>query len=130
MTSQIKHIALADDDKDDVETFQLALNEVCTGINLHVASNGEELLDILDCSPFPDVIILDINMPLRSGIYCLHSIRLRKMFDRVPVIMLSAIDNEEDIDYCLSHGAGKYFTKPPEFSAFKKLIEEICFTID
>lgn len=126
MSSQIKHIALADDDDEDVEIFQLALNEVFPDIKLDVARNGEELMQLLDIIPLPDLIILDINMPFKSGIQCLQNLRLRKKFDEVPIAILSTSNSQEDIKYCLSKGAAKYFTKPANYAGMKKMIVEIC----
>lgn len=60
----MKHIFLAEDDPDDVDLFTEALAEECSTCSLTVAKNGAELLKVLTANAAPDIIILDINMPL------------------------------------------------------------------
>ena len=126
MAMYLKHVVLADDDREDVEIFQLALEEACPEIELNIAEDGVELLNLLEAIPVPDLIVLDINMPRKSGKECLKEIRSKKLYDPVPVIILSTSNVQHDIDYCLANGANKYFTKPPNYTEVKKLVENIC----
>jgi CheY-like chemotaxis protein len=126
MISPLKHILLADDDPDDIEFFQSALEDTCPDVALIVAEDGSDLLDRLECGPLPGLIVLDINMPRKSGKTCLTEIRLNKRYDAIPVIMLSTSHDKEDIDYCLANGANKYFVKAFTFTDTKKMVEEIC----
>jgi CheY-like chemotaxis protein len=126
MRLQLKNVVLADDDREDIEIFQLALEETCPDIKLAVAEDGDDLLHLLSNTAVPDLIVLDINMPRKSGRECLKEIRSQKIYDGVPVIILSTSSHKDDISYCLSMGANRYFTKPPNFAEVKKLVEEIC----
>ena len=126
MARHLKHVVLADDDREDVEIFQLALEEACPEIELNIAEDGVELLNLLEAIPVPDLIVLDINMPRKSGKECLKEIRSKRLYDPVPVIILSTSNVQLDIDYCLANGATKYFTKPPNYIEVKKLVENIC----
>ena len=75
-------IYLAEDDTDDIDCFREALREVDKNCTVTVFSNGAELLDKL-CSPavfLPDIVLMDINMPLMNGMECLKQIRSNAVF--------------------------------------------------
>lgn len=126
MAMHLKHVVLADDDREDVEIFQLALEEACPEIELNIAEDGVELLNLLEAIAVPDLIVLDINMPRKSGKECLKEIRSKKIYDPVPVVILSTSNVQNDIDYCLANGANRYFIKPPNYIEVKKLVGNIC----
>ncbi|MGI8635688.1 MAG: response regulator [Segetibacter sp.] len=126
MSERFSHILLAEDDEDDVDLFQSALLEVCPGVKLTVAINGVELLKALPALPGPNVIVLDLNMPMKSGKECLLEIRKIKKFDNVPVIILSTSGYKGDIDFCLSNGADKYLQKPASVEHMKRIAEMLC----
>ena len=126
MKTIVKHIVLADDDEEDVEIFQIALEEACPDIELNVADDGDTLLALLERITIPDLIVLDINMPRKSGKLCLHEIRSNPLYNTVPIIILTTSNNVLDIEYCLANGANRFFTKPPSISEVIKIIEQIC----
>ncbi len=126
MNSPVKHIIIADDDKDDIEMFQDAVDETCPDLKLTVASDGAKLIKLLDTSPKPDVIVLDLNMPFKSGKECMEEIRTKDEFDNVPIVILSTSNQKTDIDYCLTHGANHYFVKPNTIGGIKSIVENFC----
>ena len=126
MITTIKHIVFADDDQDDVHLFQSALDETCPRNQLAVVENGDKLLELLENVPVPDAIVIDLNMPCKSGKQCLLAIRAKKQFNRTPVIILSTSNASADMQYCLSKGATQYFVKPNTFLGFKTLARNIC----
>ena len=75
MSFNIRNIVMADDDQDDVDLFQSAVDETCPKISLTVAKDGTKLMQLLDSSPAPDAIFLDLNMLGKSGKDCLGEIR-------------------------------------------------------
>ncbi|CAN5529397.1 N/A [soil metagenome] len=126
MITTIKYIVFADDDDDDVDLFKSALNETCPRNELAVVDDGDKLLALLDRVPIPDAIVIDLNMPCKSGKQCLVAIRAKKQFDKTPVIILSTSNSQSDMQYCLSKGATQYFVKPNTFIGFKTLARNIC----
>jgi CheY-like chemotaxis protein len=126
MITTIKYIVFADDDAEDVDLFKTALNETCPRNELAVVENGEKLLELLDRVPLPDAIVIDLNMPCKSGKQCLLAIRAKKQFNRTPVIILSTSNLQTDMQYCLSKGATQNFVKPNNFLGFKTLARNIC----
>ncbi|GEO10743.1 response regulator [Segetibacter aerophilus] len=126
MLYNYKQIVIADDDEDDIAMFKEAVAEVCPAVDVLVAENGVELLSLIDEIPKPNAILLDLNMPLKSGKDCLVEIRAKEEFDIVPIGMLSTSDTKSEIDYCLKKGANHYFVKPHSFEGMKSIVTAIC----
>jgi len=82
-----------------------------SGYRVAVASDGVEALKLLKTTT-PDLIILDLMMPLMSGQEFLISLRERKKYDDIPVIILSAKTLEKDVLEGLSIGADDFIKKP------------------
>jgi CheY-like chemotaxis protein len=126
MVSAIRNIVMADDDQEDVELFQSAVNETCSRLSLTVATDGTKLMKLLDKTPAPDAIFLDLNMLGKSGKDCLEEIREKEKFDNVPVVILSTSSRKAEIDFCLSNGADYYFVKPHSYEGLKGIIKSLC----
>jgi CheY-like chemotaxis protein len=126
MPPAYKNLVMADDDEDDVQLFQEALAESCSDHNLTIAADGAKLIKLLEVIPTPDVILLDLNMPLKSGKECLEEIRANDKFDNVPVVILSTSSQDADIQDCFKKGADHYFVKPPSLDGMKAIVLHIC----
>src|SRR5688500_1482752 len=105
MNSEIgnTNVLLAEDDRDDVFVFELALKELPDTIALKVAWDGEQLFELLKES-LPDILFLDINIPCRDGLGCIMEIRKDKKFDNMPVIMYTSMKERKYIDECYQNG--------------------------
>jgi chemotaxis family two-component system response regulator Rcp1 len=75
--------------------------------------------------PRPDIIILDINVPKKSGKEVLDHIKSEPRLKAIPVIMLTSSDNENEIIDSYRRGANTYFTKPFDFYGFSELTKKI-----
>ena len=126
MSFKIVNIVMADDDQDDVDLFQLAIDESCSKLSLTVAMDGTKLMKLLNSTPAPDAIFLDLNMLGKSGKDCLGEIRSQARFDAVPVIILSTSNRKSEIDHCLNNGANHYFVKPNNSDGLQKIIMDLC----
>lgn len=128
-SSKIKFILLADDDDDDTMLFLEAAEKLSSKIKVSIASDGQLLLSSLESSSKPDIIFLDLNMPKKSGLECLKSIRSNPKYDNIPVIIYSTSQNKKDIDTCYKEGANYYVVKPYDFDdivfILKKLFEQL-----
>lgn len=126
---EIKNIYLADDDSDDIFLFKEALREVTTSVHIHTAENGDLLLKMLDAKPaLPDIIFLDLNMPIKNGFQSLEEIRANDKYDKVPVAILSTSSDEKAIAAAHKNGANAYITKPVAFADLKKIILKCLHT--
>jgi CheY-like chemotaxis protein len=122
----LKTILLADDDSDDRELFEDALNIVAEGLILKTAENGIEALQLLDqFSEMPDLIFLDMNMPLMNGYDCLKTIKTNEQTRHIPVIIFSTSVQEETVNAVYNSGASLYAVKPNSFAGLKELQKKI-----
>ncbi|MDB9373516.1 response regulator [Nodularia sphaerocarpa] len=127
-------ILMADDDQDDHILVREALAESQLPMDLHIVSNGEELLDYLynrglysdkSQAPPPGLILLDLNMPKKNGLEVLKDIKTDAMLRRIPVIVLSTSDDKEDIYHTYNLGANSFITKPFTFVALVEIMKRI-----
>ena len=127
MAHPIKNIVIADDDIDDLELFEHAMSLTCTNYRLHKAFDGEYLIELLkQLDAAIHLVILDLNMPKRSGKECLGWIRKNAKTANLPVIVLSTSAEAEDKDFCIANGANKYIVKPHSFTVLKNITAKIC----
>lgn len=125
----MKNIFLADDDADDRMFFEDALKHVSVTTQLTLASDGLELMSnletVIEQPPPPDVIFLDLNMPLKNGFECLEEIRNTPQLKDIPVVIFSTTANEEAVNKTYKYGANHYICKPTSFELLIKAIETV-----
>lgn len=115
----MKKILIVDDEPNIVMTLEYTFKK--SNYEVFIARDGQEALDILKTN-FPDVIILDIMMPMVDGFATLEQIRKDANLQHTKVMFLSAKNKESDIEKGLALGADAYMTKP--FS-IKKVVEKV-----
>jgi DNA-binding response OmpR family regulator len=104
-----KKILIADDEPNIVTAVEFLLQR--NGYEVHVARNGEEALKLVeDCNP--DLVLLDVMMPGRSGYEVCKRIRERADWRHIKIIMLSAKGRDAEVNKGLAIGADLYITKP------------------
>ena len=104
-----KKILIADDEPNIVAAVEFLLQR--NGYEVHVARDGEEALKLVeDCKP--DLVLLDVMMPVRSGYEVCKRIRERADWRHIKIIMLSARGRDAEVSKGLSIGADLYVTKP------------------
>jgi CheY-like chemotaxis protein len=123
---RITHILLADDDEDDRELFSDALHELYSKIKLTTAKNGVDLMRLLDTwkGTLPDVIFLDLNMPLKNGFECLDEIKAEERLKELPVVILSTSSQKETMDILFRKQASMYIKKPGTYPELRSAIEQ------
>jgi len=104
-----KKILIADDEPSIVAAVEFLLQR--GGYEVHIARNGEEALELVE-SNHPDLVLLDVMMPLKSGYEVCTRIRERDDWRNIKVIMLSAKGRDAEVTRGLSLGADVYITKP------------------
>jgi CheY-like chemotaxis protein len=120
-----RNILLADDDDDDRLLFTDVVKEYSTGSNLTFAHNGEHLMTMLHSGARPDVLFLDLNMPLKNGIECLEEIRSDEKLKHLPVVIFSTSSHPGTITQMYEIGAHLYVRKPNDFNALRRVISEV-----
>lgn len=104
-----KKILIADDEPNIVAAVEFLLQR--NGYEVHVARNGDEALKLVEaCNP--DLVLLDVMMPVRSGYEVCKRIRENDAWRHIKIIMLSAKGRDAEITKGLAIGADLYITKP------------------
>ena len=124
-------ILMVEDNADDIELTIEALKDARVGNFLSVVKNGEEALSYLRCqgqyrqAVRPDLILLDLNMPKKNGRDVLREIKSDPQLKRIPVVILTTSQAEEDILHTYDLHANCYITKPVDFNQFLKVVRSI-----
>ncbi|AIY12880.1 response regulator [Cellulophaga baltica] len=127
MAFQTLNIALADDDEDDRLLFKDAIEEIKIKTKLSLFTNGKELMDylVLPNVILPEVIFLDLNMPIKNGMQCLKEIRENPKLSDLSVAIYSTSSSEGDIEDTFINGANVYINKPNSFGELKTVIDKV-----
>ncbi len=104
-----KKILIADDEPNIVAAVEFLLQR--NGYEVHVARDGEEALKLVEAT-HPDLVLLDVMMPQKSGYEVCKRIRERADWRHIKIIMLSAKGRDAEVNKGLSTGADVYVTKP------------------
>ena len=124
-------ILMADDDPDDREMTREAFHEARLANDLRFVSDGAEMMDYLQrrgkyadpaSSPYPGIILLDLNMPRKDGREALRELKLDPRLRSIRVIILTTSRAEEDIVRTYNLSAASYITKPVTFEALVEVI--------
>lgn len=114
---------MADDDSEDVDIFKDVLTDLALDLQLEVAVNGIELMEMLKTTKiYPEIIFLDLNMPFKNGMLCLHEIKTNPVWKNIKVIMLSTSSHEEQIKAAYAEGADFYMVKSTSYMDFKNAV--------
>ena len=124
-------IFLVEDNPGDVRLTIEALKESKILNNLNVVEDGVEALDYLfnkgeyKDSPHPDLILLDLNLPKKDGREVLAEIKKDRNLKRIPVVILTTSEADEDIMETYELHANCYITKPVDIEQFIKVVKSI-----
>ena len=127
MTKDYTYIILADDDADDRLLFTDAFDELKISTKVHTFNDGVDLMNFLngETAQLPEILFLDLNMPKKSGIECLHEIKANPKFDDIAVAIYSTSSSEEHIEETFVSGANIYIKKPNDFNVLKKVLSDV-----
>ena len=124
-------ILLVEDNPADVRLTQEALKEAKVRNEIHVASDGEQAMDFLhkrgknEGAKRPDVILLDLNLPRKSGLEVLKEIKEDSELKRIPVVVITSSKAEQDIVRTYNLHANCYVTKPVDLNQFLEVVKSI-----
>ena len=127
-------ILLIEDNPDDVELTLHAFQKNNMANDIVVAGDGAEGLDYLfgtgkyagrDAEESPALILLDLQLPKIGGLEVLRRVREDERTKRIPVIILTTSDEEEDIVNGYNGGANSYLRKPVDFAEFMNAVKQL-----
>ena len=116
-------ILYVDDDQEDLEIFQEAINSINSSIRFISARSAVDALTLLGKQKdLPNMIFVDINMPVMSGKEFLRTVKVDRQLKNIPVIMYTTSRQQTEKDECAKLGAKDFITKP---TTFPVLIEKL-----
>jgi CheY-like chemotaxis protein len=124
-------VLLVEDNPGDVRLTQEALKDGRVMVNLTVAADGVEAMDILKrrgvhaSKSRPDLILLDLNLPRKNGREVLEEIKADNDLKRIPVIVMTTSKAEQDIHKVYNLNANCYITKPVDLDEFLNVVRSI-----
>jgi two-component system, chemotaxis family, response regulator Rcp1 len=124
-------IVLVEDAEPDVFLVREALESGGVDFNLRVLDDGEKAVEFIDeidtseATPCPHLLLLDLNLPKRSGAQVLEHMRRSDRWRNVPVVILTSSDSPRDKEQTAQLGATRYFRKPSRLAEFMKLGEVV-----
>jgi CheY-like chemotaxis protein len=126
-------ILMVEDNPGDIRLTMEALRESKLHNNLHVVKDGIEALAYLRqegdyaSMPRPDLILLDLNLPKKDGREVLREIKTDREMGRIPVVVLTTSQAEEDVLKTYDLHANCFITKPVDLEQFIKVVQSIEF---
>ena len=127
-------ILLVEDDPRDVELTVRAFNKARITNPIHVARDGDEATDFLFATgrytyrkdaPLPEVTLLDLNLPKKSGLEVLRQIKADERTRHIAVVILTISNRSRDINECRRLGAESYIVKPVDFQRFSEVTSRL-----
>ncbi len=124
-------ILLIEDNPGDVELTKIALEDSKISVNLNIVEDGVEAIAFLRREgkyanvPYPDIVLLDLNLPKKDGREVLAEIKADEKLKRIPVVVLTTSQAEEDVLKVYNLSANCYITKPVDFDQFVKIVQSI-----
>ena len=124
-------ILLVEDNPGDVRLTREALAEIKMANNLHVVEDGIQALEFLRRDgvyadkPRPRLVLLDLNLPRKDGREVLAEMKTDPKLRRIPVVVLTTSDSEEDILRAYDLHVNAYVTKPLDLDQFAKVVNAI-----
>ncbi|MEH6679879.1 MAG: response regulator [Sediminicola sp.] len=124
------HILIAEDDDDDAMIIEDIFKGNTSFSMIDIVRNGQELLDYLQHTAIPDIILTDINMPIMNGIEALKSIFGSNDLRKIPCFVYSTSINPLYESKCKKLGVKGYLVKPLSLEAFQEIPKTILALLE
>ncbi|MEX0813401.1 MAG: response regulator [Chitinophagales bacterium] len=125
------HILLVEDNEGDIFLTTEAFGESKFKYKISIARNGKEAIDfVFQKGNFkkaltPDLILLDINLPVKNGLEVLHVLKNDASVKQIPIIILTTSSSKNDINLSYKENANCYITKPVDADDLEKVVNSI-----
>ena len=119
--NQKAKVLIVDDEPNNVDFLEQALED--SGYQLITATNGQEALAKIQ-SEQPDLVLLDLSMPIMDGFAVLEQVKADSMLRDIPIIIISAEHDSKSVVKGIKQGAEDYLTKPVNVSLLVKKVKD------
>ena len=132
MFSNSQTVLLVEDSVDDVDLTVATFRRTNRKIDVKHVENGSECMKYLRKqgsyadSPTPDLILLDLNMPVMDGREVLAEVKQDPALNQLPVVVLSTSNAMTDVAVSYQLGCRSYLVKPVDFHKFQRLVDNLC----
>jgi CheY-like chemotaxis protein len=131
---KIFQIVVADDDVDDQDLVQQAFKDSKVKFNIVRVYDGIQLLDYLrkrskyktNKDPNPNLILLDLNMPLMDGLKALQEIKSDSNLKDIPIYVITTSRSVHDKEKAIEYGATGFYHKGASSEDLKRIVKEVC----
>jgi len=119
---------LADDDSDDADIFCEILTSIESSIECLTVGNGRDVFELLSKGDNyrPDVIFIDINMPIMNGWECLRTLKSDPGYNDIPTVIYSTSSAKTDIETAYNLGASFFLCKPEDLEELHQILEIVA----
>jgi DNA-binding response OmpR family regulator len=121
-----KRILIVEDEADMQDLMRTLLERI--GLEVIPAYDVASAVQVLRSKPLPDVVLLDLMLPEISGMELLRQMRAKEVFDNLPVVIVSALADPDQIRQGFDLGADRYVTKPAITHNLVKTVLEVLRT--
>ncbi|MBA3708898.1 MAG: response regulator [Planctomycetes bacterium] len=124
----VPSICIVDDSEGDLVLLSEAWREIGSTIAVRHYATAAQMLSAVFVRPLPDLVIIDIHLPIVGGVELLKTLRTTPGFEHVPIVMCSSTCDSRDAAVCASSGATGFFPKPatfPEYLLFVKTMNDL-----
>lgn len=120
-------ILLVEDDKIDQKSVLRAFHDLKIVNPLVVVQNGQEALDYLQDAKNkqPCLVLMDLRMPIMSGLECIEILKKMEYLKRIPVVVLTTSKDDQDLKQSFNFGVAGYMVKPVDYQKFVEMIRTI-----
>lgn len=133
MNKKENYILLVEDNPDDVELTRLAFKKNNFANEIRVVEDGQQAIDFLmgeeqngiEEYGYPELILLDLKLPKINGHEVLKEIKSKERLKRIPVVILTSSQEEEDIIKGYDLGANSYVRKPVDYQDFVEVVNNM-----
>jgi CheY-like chemotaxis protein len=139
MTTHPIHLLLVEDNPDHAELIRRQIEQLPARVRLHHVEDGEAALDYIfgkgdftdrERFPAPEIVLLDLRLPRVDGLEVLRLVKTQPQFEKLPVVVLTSSDAENDVARSYELLAADVITKPAEADTLPKLFSRLGFLGD
>lgn len=121
------HVLIVENNPGDILLLQESLSQILNEVDIKVVSDGAEVMPYLadPARPIPEIAFIDLDLPKVNGIEILHSIRSRKEFDSMRIVLWTSLMNPITRTEILENGAQHVCVKPMAYQDMRDMLKEI-----